>query len=118
MCVRIDGNVASATKRDAVGVVTKRSNLVRTIFAVLFTGWLGQPALAQTLPNPTGLPEAWLKPNPTGLTAADIAPCDDLLSIRTGRDPTDLSNLDFALSMPPYAVRQGGHGTSRTRVNS
>lgn len=92
MCVRIDGNMASATKRDVVRVAAKRSNLARTIFAVLFAGCLGQPALAQTLPNPSGL------------TEADIAPCNELLSYRGAlfSDPTDLSNLDFALSTTPY----------------
>jgi len=92
MCVRIDGNMASATERDVVRVAAKRSNLVRTLFVVLFAGWLGQPALAQTLPNPTGL------------TEADIAPCNELLSYRGAlfSHPTDLSNLDFALSTYPY----------------
>lgn len=67
----------------------------------------GSPALAQT------------RPNPAGLTAEMIAPCNDWLAFRPERPgrpiPAGLSNLDFALSVPPYGLAGGPYNIASVR---
>jgi hypothetical protein len=78
---------------------------------------LACPILAALLWSPAM--QAQTRPNPAGLTAAMIAPCEPWLTVRSSfsHEPTDLSNLDFALSIPPYHPAEGGpYNLASTRM--
>jgi hypothetical protein len=86
-------NLTMGKTSASVGAVRVRGRGVAIGLAVAVLASLCQPALAQTVKNPTGL------------TEADIAPCNDFLTYRTAkyRDPVGISNLDLALSVAPYS---------------
>lgn len=80
-----------------ISISVRRGAIVPALIAALALV-AGSPGLAQT------------RPNPAQLTEAMIAPCNAWLAIRIARysDPVGISNLDMALSIPPYHPSAGG----------